>query len=146
MSIVEKVDALMAGTPENDTESMPPAGRQKLAQVLHHLADLADASAVASQRREEREVTAMTGLICGALGLAAGFCAGILLAGAGPEWEHGSAGVLWWSGAAFWAVMVPALVCITIEAIRVNREKRRRQEAAASIRRLAGLHDGGRTK
>jgi hypothetical protein len=83
----------------------------------------------------------MIAFICGALGLAAGFAAGILLAGAGPEWDYGATSVLWWSGAAFWASVLPLLVCVAVEAIRVKRWKRRRQETISSLRRLASLHD-----
>jgi len=42
MSIVEKVDALMAGMTKADIERLLPAGRQQLAQELRRVADLAD--------------------------------------------------------------------------------------------------------
>jgi len=88
----------------------------------------------------------LTGMICGALGLGVGFAAGILLSAAGPGWEQGSASVLWWSGVAFWAVMLPALACIVVEATRLNQEKRRRQQMSSSLSRLAGLHDRERAQ
>jgi hypothetical protein len=42
LSSIEKIDALMAGVTRADIQRMPPAHRQRLAQVLRHIADLAD--------------------------------------------------------------------------------------------------------
>ena len=42
MTSIEKIDALVAGVTRTDIAKMPPAHRQRLAQVLRYIADLAD--------------------------------------------------------------------------------------------------------
>ena len=42
LTSIEKIDALMAGVTRADIQRMPPAHRQRLAQVLRYIADLAD--------------------------------------------------------------------------------------------------------
>ena len=42
LSPITKVDALLAGMTRADIEKMPPAHRQRLAQALRHIADIAD--------------------------------------------------------------------------------------------------------
>jgi hypothetical protein len=42
LTSIEKIDALVAGVTRADIQRMPPAHRQRLAQVLRHIADLAD--------------------------------------------------------------------------------------------------------
>jgi hypothetical protein len=42
LSPIAKIDALLAGITKADIARMPPANRRRLAQVLRHIADLAD--------------------------------------------------------------------------------------------------------
>jgi hypothetical protein len=42
LASIEKIDALVAGVTKDDIQRMPPAHRQRLAQVLRYIADLAD--------------------------------------------------------------------------------------------------------
>jgi hypothetical protein len=42
LTSIQKIDALMAGITRAEIQAMPPAYRQRLAQVLRHIADLAD--------------------------------------------------------------------------------------------------------
>jgi hypothetical protein len=42
VTLIEKIDALIAGLSKNDLERMPPLHRQRLAQALRRVADLAD--------------------------------------------------------------------------------------------------------
>ena len=42
LTSIEKIDALMAGVTRADIQRMPPTHRQRLAQVLRYIADLAD--------------------------------------------------------------------------------------------------------
>ncbi len=42
LTSVEKIDALVAGVTKAEIQRMPPAHRQRLAQVLRYIADLAD--------------------------------------------------------------------------------------------------------
>jgi hypothetical protein len=39
---IEKIDALISGVTRDDIKKMPPAPRQRLAQALRYIADLAD--------------------------------------------------------------------------------------------------------
>jgi hypothetical protein len=50
LTSIEKIDALMAGVTRADIERMPPAHRQRLAQVLRHIAHLADPPKVHSPK------------------------------------------------------------------------------------------------
>jgi hypothetical protein len=50
LTSIEKIDALMAGITRADIQRMPPAHRQRLAQVLRHIADLADPPKVHSPK------------------------------------------------------------------------------------------------
>jgi hypothetical protein len=51
LTSIEKIDALMAGLTRADIERMPPAHRQRLAQVLRHIAHLAEAAGPSPDRR-----------------------------------------------------------------------------------------------
>jgi hypothetical protein len=42
LTSIAKIDALAAGVTRADIQKMPPAHRQRLAQVLRYIADLAD--------------------------------------------------------------------------------------------------------
>jgi hypothetical protein len=42
LASIEKIDALVAGVTKAEIQRMPPAHRQRLAQVLRYIADLAD--------------------------------------------------------------------------------------------------------
>jgi hypothetical protein len=42
VAALSKIDALLAGVTRAEIQAMPPAYRQRLAQVLRHIADLAD--------------------------------------------------------------------------------------------------------
>ena len=42
IAVLDKIDALVAGVARAEIEAMPPARRQRLAQALRHVADLAD--------------------------------------------------------------------------------------------------------
>jgi hypothetical protein len=50
LTSIEKIDALMAGVTRADIERMPPAHRQRLAQVLRYIAHLADPPKVHSPK------------------------------------------------------------------------------------------------
>jgi hypothetical protein len=50
LTSIEKIDALMAGVTRADIQRMPPTHRQRLAQVLRHVADLADPPKVHSPK------------------------------------------------------------------------------------------------
>lgn len=42
LTSIQKIDAMMAGVTRAEIQAMPPAYRQRLAQMLRHIADLAD--------------------------------------------------------------------------------------------------------
>jgi len=51
LASIEKIDALVAGVTKAEIQRMPPAHRQRLAQVLRYIADLADPPKVHSPPR-----------------------------------------------------------------------------------------------